>query len=195
MKSFQVLATVAAATLASAKTIRIDSGPSLMFKPDNITAEAGDMLEFHFYSKNHSVAQGDFANACMPVQMGGFFSGYVPVMGTSESEDIFTVTVNDTKPIWFYCTQKTHCKGGMVGVVNAPAGKTLDDYKKAASATDGTAGAAAMAFGGMMSKASSSSGSANSTAGSDGKKNAADGGIRATSAGVLAAVAGLAVLG
>jgi hypothetical protein len=105
------------------------------------------------------------------------------------------VTVNDTKPIWFYCTQKTHCKGGMVGVVNAPAGKTLDDYKKAASATDGTAGAAAMAFGGMMSKASSSSGSANSTAGSDGKKNAADGGVRATSAGLLAAVAGLAVLG
>lgn len=102
--------------------------------------------------------------------------------------------VNDTKPIWFYCTQKSHCKGGMVGVVNAPAGKTLDDYKKAAAATDGTAGAAAMAFGGTMAKASSS-GSANSTAGGDGRKNAADGGVRVTSAGILAAMAGLAVLG
>lgn len=85
MKSFQILAAAAAAMLASAKTIRIDSGPQLMFKPDSITAEAGDMLEFHFYSKNHSVAQGDFASACQPVQMAGFFSGYVPVMGTSES--------------------------------------------------------------------------------------------------------------
>lgn len=85
MKSFQILAAAAAATMAGAKTIRIDSGPQLMFKPDNITADAGDMLEFHFYSKNHSVAQGDFANACQPVQMAGFFSGYVPVMGTSES--------------------------------------------------------------------------------------------------------------
>jgi plastocyanin len=99
MKSFQVLATVAAATLASAKTIRIDSGPSLMFKPDNITAEAGDMLEFHFYSKNHSVAQGDFANACMPVQMGGFFSGYVPVMGTSES---VSCGITHTNPLIFH---------------------------------------------------------------------------------------------
>ncbi|KAK8085496.1 hypothetical protein PG997_006767 [Apiospora hydei] len=193
MKSFQILATAAAAALASAKTIRIDSGPQLVFKPDNITAEMGDMLEFHFYSKNHSVAQGDFANACQPVKTAGFFSGYVPVSGTSESEEVFTVMVNDTKPIWFYCTQKTHCKGGMVGV-----GKTLDDYKKAAAATDGTAGAAAMVFGGTMSKGSMSmpgGSSMNSTEGSDGNKNAADGGVRATSAGVLAAVAGLAVLG
>ncbi|KAK8044381.1 hypothetical protein PG993_004405 [Apiospora rasikravindrae] len=198
MKSFQLLATAAAASLASAKTIRIDSGPQLVFKPDTITAEMGDMLEFHFYSKNHSVAQGDFANACQPVKTAGFFSGYVPVSGTSESEDVFTVMVNDTKPIWFYCTQKTHCKGGMVGVVNAPQGKTLDDYKKAAAATDGTAGAGAMAFGGTMSKGSMSmpgGSSMNSTEGGNGNKNAADGAARATSAGVLAAVAGLAVLG
>ncbi|KAK8070021.1 GPI-anchored cupredoxin [Apiospora phragmitis] len=192
MKSFQILATVAAAAMASAKTIRIDSGPMLEFKPDNIMAEAGDMLEFHFYARNHSVAQGDFASACQPVKTAGFFSGYVPVMGTSESESVFTVKVNDTKPIWFYCTQGQHCKGGMVGVVNAPQGKTLDMYKTAAAATNGPAGAAVMAFGGTMAMA----GSANATegSGSDGKMNSADGGVRATSAGVLAAMAGLVVL-
>lgn len=88
MKSIQILATAAVVALASAKTIRIDSGPTLVFKPDNVTAEAGDLLEFHFYSKNHSVAQGDFASACQPVKTAGFFSGYVPVSGTSESVSI-----------------------------------------------------------------------------------------------------------
>ncbi|KAK8879661.1 extracellular serine-rich protein [Apiospora arundinis] len=196
MKSIQILATTAMAAVASAKTIRIDSGPTLVFKPDNIVAEAGDMLEFHFYSKNHSVAQGDFASACQPVKTAGFFSGYVPVSSTSESENVFTVKVNDTKPIWFYCTQKQHCKGGMVGVVNPPQGKTLDDYKKAAAATDGTAGEGAMVFGGTMAKGGSSSSPSSSAGGSSATdKPSAAAAVHATGAGVLIAAAGLAVFG
>jgi uncharacterized cupredoxin-like copper-binding protein len=33
---------------------------------------------------------------------------------------VFTVTVNDTNPIWFYCGVPTHCQAGMVGVINPP---------------------------------------------------------------------------
>lgn len=31
---------------------------------------------------------------------------------------VFTVMVNDTNPIWFYCATAKHCQGGMVGVIN-----------------------------------------------------------------------------
>lgn len=42
--------------------------------------------------------------------------------------------MQDTKPIWFYCSRDTHCNSGMVGVINAEAGgDTLQDYAKAAA--------------------------------------------------------------
>jgi plastocyanin len=69
-----------AAGLVSAKTVKIDVGKSgLAFSPSEITAAVGDVLEFHFYAKNHSVARGDFANPCHPVTTGGFFSGYMTI--------------------------------------------------------------------------------------------------------------------
>lgn len=39
--------------------------------------------------------------------------------------DVFVITINDTNPIWFYCSQGvpavyTHCAYGMVGVINPP---------------------------------------------------------------------------
>lgn len=30
----------------------------------------------------------------------------------------FTVTINDTNPIYFYCLFTGHCQAGMVGVIN-----------------------------------------------------------------------------
>ena len=57
----------------------------------------------------------------MPLK-GGFFSGFTP----NESPDVaapttFTITVNDTKPIWAYCSQTNgdHCQKGMVHSINA----------------------------------------------------------------------------
>jgi hypothetical protein len=35
-------------------------------------------------------------------------------------KNVFTVMVNSTDPIWFYCGQVGHCQGGMVGVINPP---------------------------------------------------------------------------
>lgn len=76
MKTASVL--VASIALASAKTIEIKAGPGLDFSPSSTTAAKGDVLEFHFYPRNHSVAQGFYANPCQPAQEAGFFSGYVP---------------------------------------------------------------------------------------------------------------------
>jgi len=45
----------------------------------------------------------------------GFFSGFMPV---KDQMGVFTIWVNDTNPIWFYCSQAKHCQAGMVGVIN-----------------------------------------------------------------------------
>lgn len=33
---------------------------------------------------------------------------------------VFTLTINDTNPIWLYCAQVGHCQAGMVAVINPP---------------------------------------------------------------------------
>jgi hypothetical protein len=60
------------------------------FVPAEITAQVGDVLEFHFgapglgvLGSNHSVAQGVFGQPCNPAS-NGFFSGYMAVNGTSK---------------------------------------------------------------------------------------------------------------
>ena len=105
----------------------------LTFSPNSLTAAVGDQVEFHFDSPTHSVAQGDFNNACQPLNSSSFWSGYpgngvrnlhsefqpTPLLTATQSPP-FTITVNSTDPIWFYCTQVSHCQAGMVGVINPP---------------------------------------------------------------------------
>jgi len=68
------------------------------------------------------------ANQCQEGYILGFFPVVSGVGATS-----FTVTINDTNPIWYYCGQVGHCQAGMVGVINPPSsGNTLDAYKSAA---------------------------------------------------------------
>lgn len=59
------------------------------FSPNDITANVGDIIEFHFAGPgegvlggNHSVAQGMWGMPCNP-SPGGFFSGYMGVNATS----------------------------------------------------------------------------------------------------------------
>ena len=48
----------------------------------------------------------------------GFFSGFMPVKPDAAMMPSYTIMVNDTKPIWYYCSQGDHCQDGMVGVIN-----------------------------------------------------------------------------
>ena len=65
--------------LSLAKTITIDVGEGgLVFNPESVTADVSDLLQFHFYPKNHSVVQGSFSTPCQP-SAGGIYSGFVPV--------------------------------------------------------------------------------------------------------------------
>lgn len=112
--------------------ISVGQGDQLVFSPDSIMANVGDLVEFQFVDDGHSVALGDFSNPCMPKDSSAFFSGF-PVDEVSQTRNrightrysyqqgkTFTITVNSTDPMWFYCTAPSHCQAGMVGVINAP---------------------------------------------------------------------------
>ena len=109
--------TLLTAVLASNHDILAGQG-GLSFTPNVTTAAVGDTLTFHFYPGKHNVVRGAFD---IPCNYTGdtFYSGFiVPLDG--ESDQVFVVTVNDTEPIWFYCSEWMHCQLGMVGVVNPP---------------------------------------------------------------------------
>lgn len=91
----------------------------LKFDPDNIVAEIGEVVEFHFTPRNHSVVESSFGNPCQPKDATSFFSGFFPV-AEGQSPEVFQIVVKDKNPIWFYCAQNTgnHCQAGMTGVVN-----------------------------------------------------------------------------
>jgi len=168
------LAAAASAALAQAVTIPVTVGNgALRFVPNDITANIGDQIEFSFFPKarpslplpspsppkqnltntpqNHSVTQSSFADPCHPLA-GGFFSTFIPTNSTSP--EVFTLTVNDTKPIWIYCaqTKESHCQSGMVAAINAPAtGNTLAAFTlKAANATTSTSPPDTVPLGGVL---------------------------------------------
>lgn len=109
-----LLAALALGSIAAAKTVSVDVGESgLAFSPNSITAGVGDEVAFDVYPP-HSVTQGNgFDDPCHFLP-GGFFSGF------SSSKQTFTIKVNDTNPIWMYCSFDSHCASGMVAVINAP---------------------------------------------------------------------------
>ncbi|THV46463.1 hypothetical protein BGAL_0384g00090 [Botrytis galanthina] len=120
-------------------TILVGAGGQLTFSPNETKADVNTTLEFHFYAKTHSVAQAAFASPC---KGSGFFSGPIATTGTEANASVFSVLVNDTKPIWFYCGYPGHCEGGMVGAVNVNATdnqKTLAKFSLAAKALDSDA--------------------------------------------------------
>ncbi|KAI1283300.1 hypothetical protein F5Y07DRAFT_408687 [Xylaria sp. FL0933] len=104
---------------------------SFKFSPDTITANPGDEIVFEFWSDGHSVARSAFGFPCIPYEYitpdsTGFFSGEI-VSVTSSSRPRFTVTVDDTEPIFFYDATTDSCKmNRMIGVINPNSSWTLD---------------------------------------------------------------------
>ncbi|KAF1995733.1 hypothetical protein P154DRAFT_444928 [Amniculicola lignicola CBS 123094] len=144
-----VASTSAAAAVASGEAtvnthvIQV-GGPAgeLIFAPNNIVAAPGDLVQFQFNPKNHSVVQSTFDNPCIPIQnilankTDAFFSGFMPVSAAAGNATgkvdtlTYTIRVMDSKPVWFYCSQGKHCQSGMVGAINAPAtgNKTMEGF-------------------------------------------------------------------
>jgi plastocyanin len=111
-----------ASTPSNIHVVSVGANNALAYSPNSITAAAGDMIEFHFTSTSHSVAQSSFSSPCAPFSNGsgtGFWSGFITTSGANGDGNVFRITVNDTAtPLWFYCAVANHCQSGMVGVVN-----------------------------------------------------------------------------
>ncbi|KAJ4425086.1 hypothetical protein N0V82_000140 [Gnomoniopsis sp. IMI 355080] len=79
---------------------------------------------------------------------------------------VFRVTVNDTDPFVYYCSQNAsshnHCKAGMYGFVNQPDQGVIDTYSTAANDSSINISPDTEAFGGTFA-ANSNTTAANST--------------------------------
>jgi plastocyanin len=113
---FLFLLTLIAAAAATKHDILVGS-PGFVYSPNSTTAAKGDTVVFHFYPGNHDVVQGDYNKPCST--SGGFYSGFINPK-TGPGPETFTITINDTNPIWIYCSQQSHCQLGMVMVINPP---------------------------------------------------------------------------
>ncbi|EXJ61850.1 hypothetical protein A1O7_02280 [Cladophialophora yegresii CBS 114405] len=151
-------------------------GPGLTFTPDTVTAAEGDWVEFTFGS-GHSVAQSSFDAPCVPMDGGaGVYSGF------PNNGDIWRIQVNNTDPLWLYCSATGHCEGGMVMVVNPPSsGNTLDAYKSAAA--NAQASSPETIQGGVFGAAADDSGSSSSSASGSSTASATGAGASASSPG------------
>src|SRR5262249_3620062 len=115
-----LLVAVALAGQASSAIIKIvaqaayEKMDPFEFVPNEVTAQVGDILKFHFTGPangvlggNHSVRQGVFGDPCRPAP-NGFFSGYMPVNATAREAVGFTLApvvfraaaTNNSSRIW-----------------------------------------------------------------------------------------------
>ncbi|KAI8943815.1 hypothetical protein NX059_001788 [Plenodomus lindquistii] len=145
------LATITAAPSSSAsptssrapKTHTITAGAGgFKFTPPEISnVSVGDVVNFHFYPPDHSVARADFGSACVPYEYTGqnrtgFWS---TTQWVKEAKDMtqWNLTINSTEPIFFYCAAPNSCIGEhMVGVINPNDTQTLKMQQNAARDAD-----------------------------------------------------------
>ncbi|KAI9641036.1 hypothetical protein NHQ30_010464 [Ciborinia camelliae] len=105
----------------------------LMFTPQEITAQPGDQVEFQFSEKNHTVTQSAFDTPCEPIA-NAINSGFVPATANQSVVWTFTMTVENTAPMFMYCAQGNHCQAGMVFTINAMNGtQNYGTYREAAA--------------------------------------------------------------
>ncbi|OAA59893.1 extracellular serine-rich protein [Niveomyces insectorum RCEF 264] len=138
-------------------TVVAGLGGALVFDPNNVVAEVGDIVEWHYLPKNHSVAQSSFGSPCQPLADAngnavGFFSGFQPT-AEGQAPDVFQIVVENTNPTWYYCAQTVgnHCQKGMAGVINQnfDSANTLAAYEAAAALT-GVSGVPPVVQGGAV---------------------------------------------
>ncbi|CAD6505146.1 BgTH12-00641 [Blumeria graminis f. sp. triticale] len=113
----------------------VGGSSGLVFTPDQVKADVGDMVVFQFMSNNHTATQSAFSSPCEPLA-NGMDSGFMPnVNNTKSPAPEMAVQVTVTTPLWFYCKQTAHCGKGMTFSINPGAegsGKTQLDFKELA---------------------------------------------------------------
>ncbi|EJD34706.1 hypothetical protein AURDEDRAFT_117577 [Auricularia subglabra TFB-10046 SS5] len=85
------------------------------FMPPFVNAQAGDTIRYTWANGEHTVTQSSAAAPCNAT-VAGFVSG------KQKAGFTFDQRVNDTNPVWFFCSVGQHCASGMWGGVNVPNG-------------------------------------------------------------------------
>jgi plastocyanin len=143
-KQITAASLLALAAGVSSKNINVAVGAGgLTFTPNNITAAIGDKVVFAWAptTGNHTVTQSTVGDLCKRKEplTASFASG----IHAGAQNFTFTVTVNDTAPIWFFCAVPNHCVKGMYGVINSPPGGAFNVPSGGGAATpSGSAGGA-----------------------------------------------------
>lgn len=137
-------ATPAALNGATHKVVVGSANGSLTFDPPTLVAAPRDVVTFEFHQKNHTVTQSSFDNPCV-AKAGGFNSGFMPVDANATEFPTWSITVNDTAPIWAYCAQhkpdgSSHCGAGMLFAINPveTSPRNFTAFKTLAQAFNGT---------------------------------------------------------
>ena len=110
--------------------------PSL--KPQVLQTNVGDIVEFQFYPSNHSVVRAEYLYPCVPYEdinkgKPGFFSGFKPVDAILSNPPSWQLKINDSLPIFYYCSAVGSCiEYGMVGVINPNASVSIETQVTAA---------------------------------------------------------------
>ncbi|KAJ8102096.1 Cupredoxin [Lipomyces tetrasporus] len=110
---------------------------ALDYTPNAISAKVGDFVVFTFLSGTHGVAQASYDSPCLPYSDStegagktGLYSGLItPIRNYNPT---YTIRIDTTDPIWFYCPEAFHCQTGMVGVINPGDGQSVADFSSAA---------------------------------------------------------------
>ncbi|RYP63301.1 hypothetical protein DL771_009333 [Monosporascus sp. 5C6A] len=115
-------------------THTVSVGLDHKYNPDTIEADVGDIINFRFYGANHSVVKAEFGQPCVPYDMihpgaESFFSGAVEQPdGNRNPLPTWTLRVNTTEPVFFYCSAPESCiRWRMIGVINPNRTRTLDE--------------------------------------------------------------------
>jgi plastocyanin len=123
--------------------VKVGENGGLTFNPTTVKANVRDTIVFEFIAKNHTATQSSFGAPCQKLaNAAGFDSGFMPVKADAATPPTYSITVNDTKPIWVYCRQTGHCGSGMVFAVNPDQSenstRTFEDFVNLAKIVNGT---------------------------------------------------------
>ncbi|KAG6917641.1 hypothetical protein DXG01_001748 [Tephrocybe rancida] len=141
--SLKLLLCILPVTFAATFDVSVGAAGNFKYDPQFVTAAPGDIVNFVFHPKNHTVTQSSFDQPCVPLA-GGFDSGFKPVAAEGGGLPNWQYTVVDTNPVWVHCEQKGHCGQGMVFAVNPPAEpspKSFAAFQALAISINGTASA------------------------------------------------------
>ena len=143
------------------KTHHVDVGTFggvVKFVPNTVDAAIGDVVEYNFLAKSHSLTQSDFKTPC--TYNGGFDTGLNQANPNNITRlHVVPFTVSTTSPQCFYFKQQgppNHCGKGMVFGLNPGSQAKMDQFVANAIAQNGNLTGTASSTAAVTSATSSS---------------------------------------